>query len=65
MKDTAFVKPGIYRFILWYGSLNSRTLICIENYIITVLMLMVRFAMQGLLPPLVAHILFCIFRLGS
>ena len=33
MKDLAFVKPGIYRFTLWYGSLNSRTLICKENYI--------------------------------
>ena len=33
MKDIAFVKPGIYRFTLWYGNLNSRTLICKENYI--------------------------------
>ena len=28
-----FVKPGIYRITLWYGNLNSRTLICKENYI--------------------------------
>ena len=33
MKDVAFVNPGIYRFTLWYGNLNSRTLICKENYI--------------------------------
>ena len=33
MKDIAFVKPGIYRFTLWYGNLNSRTLVCKENYI--------------------------------
>ena len=33
MKDLAFVKLGIYRFTLWYGNLNSRTLICEENYI--------------------------------
>ena len=33
MKDIAFVKPGIYRVTLWYGNLNSRTLICKENYI--------------------------------
>ena len=33
MKDIAFVKPGIYRFTLWYDNLNSRTLICKENYI--------------------------------
>ena len=33
MKDIAFVKPDIYRFTLWYGNLNSRTLICKENYI--------------------------------
>ena len=33
MKDFAFVKPGIYRVTLWYGNLNSRTLICKENYI--------------------------------
>ena len=33
MKDFAFVKPGIYRFTLWYGNLNSRTLVCKENYI--------------------------------
>ena len=32
MKDIAFVKPGIYRFTLWYGNLNGRTLICKENY---------------------------------
>ena len=30
MKDLAFVKP---RFTLWYGNLNSRTLIYKENYI--------------------------------
>ena len=30
MKNLAFVKP---RFTLWYGNLNSRTLICKENYI--------------------------------
>ena len=33
MKDIAFVKPGIYKFTLSYGNLNSRTLICKENYI--------------------------------
>ena len=33
MKDIAFVEPGIYRLTLWYGNLNSRTLICKENYI--------------------------------
>ena len=33
MKDLDFVKPGIYIFTLWYGNLNSRTLICKENYI--------------------------------
>ena len=33
MKDIAFVKPGNYRFTLWYGNPNSRTLICKENYI--------------------------------
>ena len=33
MKDIAFVKPGIYRFTLWYSNLNSRPLICKENYI--------------------------------
>ena len=33
MKVIAFVKPGIYRFTLWYGNLNSRTLIYEENYI--------------------------------
>ena len=33
MKDIAFIKPGIYRFTLWYGNLNSRALICKENYI--------------------------------
>ena len=33
MKDIAFVKPGIYRFALWYSNLNSRTLICKEKYI--------------------------------
>ena len=33
MKDIAFVKPGIYRFTLKCGNLNSRTLICKENYI--------------------------------
>ena len=33
MKDIAFVKPGIYRFTIWYDNLNSRTLICKENYI--------------------------------
>jgi hypothetical protein len=32
MKDIAFVKLGIYRFILWYDNLNSRTLISKENY---------------------------------
>ena len=41
MKDIAFVKPGIYRLTLWYD-------ICKENYIHYLLMLMVRFAMQGL-----------------
>ena len=33
MKDIAFVKPSIYRFTLWSGNLNSRPLICKENYI--------------------------------
>ena len=33
MKDIAFVKPGIYRFTLWYGNLNGMTLICKEYYI--------------------------------
>ena len=33
MKEIASVKPGIYRITLWYGNLNSRTLISEENYI--------------------------------
>jgi hypothetical protein len=33
MKDLAFVKLGIYRYTLWYGNMNSRTLIGKENYI--------------------------------
>jgi hypothetical protein len=33
MKDLAFVKLRIYRFSLWCGNLNSRTLIGKENYI--------------------------------
>ena len=31
MKNIAFVKPGNDRFSLWYGNLNSRTLICKAN----------------------------------
>jgi hypothetical protein len=33
MNELAFIKLGIYRFTLWYGNLNSRTLIGKENYI--------------------------------
>jgi hypothetical protein len=48
MKELVIVKLGIYRFTLWYGNWNSRTLISKENYILTFLTLIVRFAMQGL-----------------
>jgi hypothetical protein len=31
MKDSAFVKPGTFRFTIWYGNLRNRTLIGKEN----------------------------------